>query len=372
MPGMNSPIRRRVATAVGLAVAALAIGAVLGAPHTGRAASAAAPTNTSTPTISGTPQQGSTLTANNGTWSNTPTSYTYAWSRCDQNGNTCAAITGATAQTYQLQQADVGNTVRVTVTATNADGSGQATSAPSAVVSSAAAPTNSAPPTISGTAQVGSTLTAANGSWNGSPTGYTYAWSRCDQNGASCAAISGATANTYVLSSVDAGATLRVVVTATNSAGSTQATSVPTAVVAAAPATVVNGCPVSGTGTLQVGDVGAPARLMIGQQTIAPGVVTPSATTIQVRVRVTACNGRPVQGAAVYGAAVPFNQYSVPPEATTGADGFATLTMSQQSGFPAARHQELLVVYLRARKPGDSIFGGITGDRLVSFRVSLR
>ena len=72
---------------IGIAAAALAIGAVFGAPRDGQAAAEAAPVNSATPTISGTPQEGSTLTAANGTWSGSPTGYTYAWSRCNQNGD---------------------------------------------------------------------------------------------------------------------------------------------------------------------------------------------------------------------------------------------------------------------------------------------
>ena len=369
MTGETTPHRRRWPAAVTIAVAAIAIGAVFGTPRIGNAAAQAVPANTTLPAISGTAQQGSTLTTDNGTWSNSPTSYAYAWSRCNASGNTCAAISGATTQTYQVQQADVGSTLRVTVTATNGDGaSAPATSAATAVVSSVAAPANTAPPIVSGTAQVGSTLTATNGTWNGSPTTFANAWSRCDQNGANCTTIAGATAATYVLAQADLGSTLRVVVTATNAGGSTQATSVPTAVVAGPPPST--GCP-SGTGAVQVADVNSPARLLIDRQTITPGVVSPSAQTIQVSFRVTACGGRPVQGALAYATAVPYNQYSVPPEAPTGADGMVTLTMTQRSGFPAARQQRLLVVFARARKPGEPITGGISSRRLVSFPVRL-
>lgn len=370
MPGGTR--RRRWPAAIVIAVAAVAIGAVIGAPRNGEAASKSAPANTATPTISGTPQEGATLTASNGTWDGSPTGYAYAWSRCNQNGDSCAAIAGAAAQTYKVQSADVGGTLRVTVTATNADGSTSATSAPTAVVSSASAPGNAGAPTISGSTQVGSTLTAAKGSWTGNPTGYTYAWSRCDQTGSNCADIGGATASSYKLVQVDAGNTLRVRVTATNSAGSTSATSVPTAVVQSPPPTVVNGCPASGSGTIQVAAVSPPARLAIDPQSLSPGVVTPGAASIQLRARVTACNGRPVQGALLYATGVPFNQYSVPAEATTGADGAATLAMSRLSGFPASRNQRLFVVFLRARKSGDPLTGGISTRLLVSFPVSLR
>ena len=368
----ESTRRRRWPAVLVIAASALAVGAVFGVPRNGQAAAQAAPANTATPTISGTPQEGSTLTASNGTWSGSPTGYAYAWGRCDQNGDACAAIAGANAATYQAQSADVGHTIRVTVTATNADGSTSATSAPTAVVSSKSAPGNTQPPTISGTPQVGSTLTAANGTWSGNPTGYAYAWSRCDQTGSSCANIGGATANTYQLKQVDAGATLRITVTATNSAGSTSATSVPTAVVQSPPPTTVNGCPTSGSGAIQIGDVNPPARLVIDRESLAPGVVTPGARTLQLVVHVSACNGRPVQGANVYAAGVPFNQYSVPPEGTTASNGNVTLTMNQLSGFPAARRQQLFVVFLRARKPGDPVTAGISTRLLVSFPVALR
>ena len=56
-----------------IAVSALAIGAVLATPREGQATRATAPVNTGTPTISGTPQELSTLSADHGTWSNSPT-----------------------------------------------------------------------------------------------------------------------------------------------------------------------------------------------------------------------------------------------------------------------------------------------------------
>ncbi len=77
--------------------------------------------------------------------------------------------------------------------------------------------------------------------------------------------------------------------------------------------------------------------------------------------RVTACGGRPVQGALVYATAVPFNQYSIAPEATTASDGTVLLTMNQKAGFPAARRQQLLVVFVRARKQGEDLNGGDLG-----------
>src|SRR5204862_404358 len=98
------------------------------------------------------------------------------------------------------------------------------------------APANSAPPTISGTAQEKQTLTADPGSWSGTqPITYAYQWRRCDTNGANCADIAGAAAQTYTLTTADVGSTLRVSVTASNSAGAASAASAATTVVTAAP-----------------------------------------------------------------------------------------------------------------------------------------
>ena len=78
--------------------------------------------NTAKPTISGTPRVGEELTASNGTWTGGATSFTYQWQRCTSS-TTCANVDGATARTYGVRSADVGNTLRVAVTAHNSSGS---------------------------------------------------------------------------------------------------------------------------------------------------------------------------------------------------------------------------------------------------------
>ena len=93
-----------------------------------------APVSTVAPTLSGTARVGQRLTVSNGSWSGTAaTSYSYAWQRCDSTGANCTTTSG-TASSYSVTSADVGFRLRATVTASNAAGSGSATSAVSAVV----------------------------------------------------------------------------------------------------------------------------------------------------------------------------------------------------------------------------------------------
>lgn len=227
-------------TSVRTALVALAIAAVAAASglvSAGRAATLAAPVNTAPPAITGTPTVGQTLTASTGTWTNSPTSYAYQWLRCNGGGNNCSDIAGATQQTYTLASADAGNTIRVRVTAKNADGSASAQSAQTAAVAAAtssAAPKNTSAPTITGTPKVGQELTAAPGSWSGSPTSFAYQWQRCNVDVVLCTNVVGATGSTYGVRVGDLGYRLRVVVTAKNAKGTATASSAPTAVVAPA------------------------------------------------------------------------------------------------------------------------------------------
>ena len=221
-------IKRWRSHAVTAALCAVAFG-VFAAPAMG-----AAPVNTAPPTIAGTPTVGQTLTASDGTWSNNPTSFAYQWLRCNGGGNNCADVANATQKTYTLVGADAGKTIRVRVTATNADGSNSAQSAQTAAVApatSSAAPKNTTPPTVSGTAKVGQQLTADPGSWSGSPTSFAYQWQRCDADVAICSNIVGATSKTYAIPTGDLGYRLRVMVTARNDKGSATTPSALTAIV---------------------------------------------------------------------------------------------------------------------------------------------
>ena len=184
-----------------------------------------APSNTALPSISGQAVQGQVLTTSNGSWTGSPASYAYRWQDCNTASGSCVSISGATSSSYTLQASDVGSTIRVVVTATNAGGSTPATSAATGVVTAPPAPSNTALPSISGQAVQGQVLTTSNGSWTGSPASYAYRWQDCNTAGGSCVSISGATSSSYTLQASDGGSTIRSVVTATNVGGSTSASS---------------------------------------------------------------------------------------------------------------------------------------------------
>lgn len=171
-----------------------------------------------------------------------PTSYAYQWQDCSATGQGCVNVSRATGSTYELVAGDIGDTVRVIVTASNAGGSTSATSARTAtVLALLTAPLNVLPPTVSGTAVEGETLSAGPGTWLPTATSYGYQWQDCNSAGAACASIPGATAGTRLLSSSDVGHTMRVLVSAADAAGSTEAHSAVTSTVAAAAVTGPSG-----------------------------------------------------------------------------------------------------------------------------------
>jgi hypothetical protein len=351
------------------------VGALLAllVPAAGTAQSQTAPVNTGEPAVSGRTVQGETLTTTNGTWSgSTPITSRYRWLRCDTsgggvNGVNCATIAGETRRTLVLTQADVGHRIRSRVIASNGDGTASANSNPTPGVvqpsSTAGRPVSSKPPTISGTPQEGQTLTANLGTWTGGqPQTFTYQWRRCDSTGGSCADISGATASTYPLKSVDIGHTVRVRVTAHNSLGARSATSTPTGVIQKA------GVP-SGN-TISVNDVKLPNRLMIDRVQFSPFILR-SRRAFSVRFRVMDTQNHPVQGAMVFVVGIPFGNTSTPAEQATGADGYVTFVIKPTRRLRlSARGNQLF--FVRARKPGDRLIAGVSTRRLVNLSIRAR
>jgi phosphotransferase system IIA component len=154
----------------------------------------------STPTVSGTPAVGVTLTAKTGTWP-TGTSFAYTWLA---DG---VAVSGATSKTYTPGAATVGKKLAVKVTASHTGfESTTKSSASTAVV--AKGTLVAATPTISGTAKVGRPLTAASSAWT-TGAAFTYQWFG---NGT---AITGATKATFSPAAAQLGQTLSVKVTGT-------------------------------------------------------------------------------------------------------------------------------------------------------------
>ncbi|RUW56364.1 hypothetical protein [Mesorhizobium sp. M8A.F.Ca.ET.021.01.1.1] len=192
-------------------------------------ASFTAPVNSVAPTMTGTPRVGSTLSTTNGTWTTNGepiTGYTYQWRRG------ISPISGATNSTYVLVLADLGLSVSCLVTAINDAGNATTSSNGSiAILPQQLAPSNTSAPTITGTPTENEVLTAHNGTWsdnNATISGYTYQWKRGGVN------ISGANGATYTLVTDDVGSTITLDVTATNSIGSTTATSAATGTIASA------------------------------------------------------------------------------------------------------------------------------------------
>ena len=149
--------------------------------------------------------------------------FAFRWYRCDADGGGCRPIPNATQSIYTTTPKDVGATLGLSLTASDSTGQALAYASlvgPVAAVSAPLTPTT--PPTISGTARVGGTLSADYGTWSPRPSGYTVSWLRCNRNGRLCAAVAGATGPAYRPTAADRGHTLVAAVAAT-AAGASQA-----------------------------------------------------------------------------------------------------------------------------------------------------
>jgi hypothetical protein len=358
----------RAAPAAVAAVAALATVAMLLASSSS-AAPQVAPQNTSEPRISGTARVGEILRSTRGTWTGSePIEYDFRWFRCEGRGrpdaSDCRRISNAENSAYTLRQADAGFRIRSQVVATNEDGSARATSNPTAVVQSAR-PANTREPSISGSAVVGSRLTANRGEWVGNtPITYAYQWLRCNASGEDCAEISGATDNAYVVAAADVNRTIRVRVTARNDAGSRSALSNPTARVASnEPPPPPPGSSVAVENLRAAGD-----RLVVSQVQFSPNPVRSRRAPITARVRVANRDGRPVRGAMVFMRATP--RVVQGQTLATQNDGWTTLTLVPNRLFPQPRNGFNVQFFIKAFRSGDPALGGIAGYRLVQVRLA--
>jgi hypothetical protein len=173
-----------------------------------------APVNTGLPVITGGAPVGNVLSVTNGTWTGVPSpTFAYQWKKNGVN------ISGATSSAYTTVSGDIGATITCTVTATNSQGSASATATGVVVTAAPLAPSNTVAPVISGSANIGATLTATTGTWNGYPAPtYAYQWK-------SDGVFVGTNSSSYVVQASDNGKSITCTVTATNASGSASATS---------------------------------------------------------------------------------------------------------------------------------------------------
>jgi hypothetical protein len=208
------------------------------------------PTSSSPPAVTGTLQQGAKLTATAGTWAaGGAITYAYQWYRCDPNGAHCSSIHGATKGRYTEVRKDVGQTIGLTVRASDKTGTTTAYAPLAGLVAApGATPVATKQPPESGEPIVGQGLTAEAAAWTSVPAALKYAWLRCNANGRLCTAVAGATTNTYTLDADDAGHVLLAAVTA----GKQTVLSLSAGVVRTAPGPVPSGRPTV-AGKLQQG-----------------------------------------------------------------------------------------------------------------------
>jgi hypothetical protein len=375
----------------------LGIGAAVFLAAAGFATVAAAesPRNSQQPSISGTADVGQTLTGANGSWlfndgsACTDCTYSFQWQR-SADGYFFVDISGAAAQTYTVTAADRGYYLRVAVTATRYDcnargvdcrwvsvtayssrtsvvpggttsgstSTGGTTTAgtttatvptPPTVIPTPVAPTLVSPPGITLSMQNGKrVLSASPGSWNGVPeVTYAYRWERCNRDGERCLPIDDATGSTYAISDSDVGFTLRVVVTASNSAGSKTAASEPTGVIEPEGLIELG----SGADSIPASSVSAPNKLKIDRVSYAPAVLR-SHSAVRLRLRVVDTHGYVVRGVRVTVEPVRRGQILLGPARSTAADGTVAVVVRPARSL-ALRSGRVLALTIFADKPGD-------------------
>jgi hypothetical protein len=172
---------------------------------------AAAPTNTSLPSITGEATVGTSLIVNTGSWSSTQITFNIQWFSCSTNlSSSCVAQSGRTIGTYLITASDLTRYIRASVTAL--DATGGSTVFTTLVGPVVTPPQASVLPVITGVATPGSVLQATRGTWSGAAaTGDQYQWLRCTSvDTSNCTVISTSTSNTYTVQNSDTGFRLAV------------------------------------------------------------------------------------------------------------------------------------------------------------------
>ena len=115
--------------------------------------------------------------------------------------------------------------------------------------------------------------------------------------------------------------------------------------------------------------VALPERLLIDKITYSPSAIQSRSVPLVAKFHVVSTKGYCVSGAIVQGLGVPFDRLSSEAEVTTDATGWATISFQVLPTFQL-RHGNLVVIFVRARKPGDNLLAGVSTRRLVSVRVA--
>ena len=351
---------------------------------------------TGAPTISGTPQVEQTLTANTSAIQDADglqnVNYQYQW----MAGG--AAISGATGTSYTLTTSQQGDTIQVRVNFTDDDGNSETLTSVATDAVAAAEQANNAPtglPSISGTAQVGETLTASTSNIDDQDglddVSYSYQWVRND--GTDDTDIAGETSSTYTLVDADQGQTIRVKVTFTDDAGNDESlTSAATETVLARPNRAAAGLPtISGTPQVEqtltadtsgISDEDGLSNVSYTYQWIAGGADIDGATgasytltadeegdTIQVRVTFTddADNAETLTSVATVAvAAAPVPLTAEFQDLPDSHDGSATFI------FQVLFSEDVGISYVNMRDDAFSVSDGdVTGARRVNGRNDL-
>jgi IPT/TIG domain len=239
----------------------------------------------------------------------------------------------------------------------------------------AGSPTSSSPPTITGFAEQGQTLTEHHGGWTGSPTSYTYQWERCGFSGANCHPIGAATAQTYAAVEGDVGSTLRVRETAHNSIGAGSANSAPAGPVASDIPTITGLGTSSGiTGSkfiLEGTALDSASTVLLGKLAASFLVISPNKLEVTVpdgaktgKLAVTTAHGS-ATGKAKFTVTFAIASFK-PGSGAAGASisikgtGFTSSSTVAFAGTPAASVTFLSKSKLKATVPAGALSGPIT------------
>lgn len=370
---------RTPGSSVGPRLTALAVAAatlLLIAAALAGAARAESPKLVSSPSITGVAMEGEVLRGEPGSYNGAepPWSYEYEWFRCGLGGADCYSL-GVKGAVYTVSTGDIGYRLRTWVLVTGLDCpewtynpppphrtcqfvtvNVPSELTPVVVPNPTFRPQSTAPPTISGSAEERSTLTAQDGGWSGAgPITTARQWERCDTGGNACSAIPGATASTYTLIREDIGRTMRVVVTASSPRGSSPAIrSGTTGVVRAF-------LPQPGRTTVGAALVEPPEKLVIDRVTFAPTPLR-ALEPVTVRVRVSDTRGFRIRGALVRVTAVPASLVAAARDVRTDAEGWASLRL-RPTARVVLRPGGSIQLLVRAFRAGESPTGGVAAQR---------